>query len=306
MPMDANQPYRKRLPWVAAILGTYKIVTLVLGVNVPLLISHLNFSGEYFLSIILGPLVILDEILNYIGPVLFFWGVTKLLIQNSLKFQQLTSKFSRIMGDFGALAAKNVRRNPARIAAIAFLIAFIIGYGVQVTGQIASQQDYLVRQVQSSVGADISIGVVNATKAPEILADILGNVSGIQNSTMQCQLTQTYANTVIRTVDPDSWLATAYYEKDLFTGASMAQAFNAMKADNMTIILERRVAQQYNLKVGDTIAIDFASGARTLTIVGLFGPQQPTSSSQVIIRRWNWWNPNWNIHSWSGNLVICA
>ncbi len=46
------------------------------------------------------------------------------------------------MGELGALAAKNVRRNPARLAAIAFLIALIMGYSVQVTGQIASQQDY--------------------------------------------------------------------------------------------------------------------------------------------------------------------
>ena len=67
------------------------------------------------------------------------------------------------MGDFGALAAKNVRRNPARIAAIAFLIAFIIGYGVQVTGKWQANRIILVRQVKSSVGADISIGVVNAT-----------------------------------------------------------------------------------------------------------------------------------------------
>ena len=282
MAMDADQPYRKRLPWVAAILGTYQIVVIVLGINVASLVSSLTFSGEYFISIVLGPLVILDEILTYVGPVLFFWGVTKLLIQNSLKFQQAINKFSRVMGDFGALAAKNVRRNPARIAAIAFLIAFIIGYGVQVNGQIASQQDYLVRQVKSSVGADISISVVNATKASTILTDILGNVSGIQSSTVQCQLTQTYANTVIRTIDPTSWLSTAYYESDWFTGASMQQAFTAMENNNMTIILEQRVAEEYNLKVGDTIAIDFASGARTLTIVGLFGPKVPISQIQPL------------------------
>ena len=35
--------------------------------------------------------------------------------------------------------------------------------------------------------------------------------------------------------------------------------------------------RSYNLKVGDTIAIDFASGARTLTIVGLFGPKIPSN-----------------------------
>ena len=244
MPMESDQPYRKRLPWVAAILGTYQIIIIVLGINISSLVSSSSFSGEYFISLVLAPLVILNAILTYIGPVLFFWGVTKLLIQNSLKFQQALSTFSRVMGDFSALAAKNVRRNPARIAAIAFLIAFIIGYGVQVNGQIASQQDYLVRQVKSSVGADISIGVINATKAPVILADILGNVSGIQSSTMQCQLSQNYANTVIRTIDPSSWLKTAYYESGWFTGASMQQAFATMENNNMTIILEQRVAEE--------------------------------------------------------------
>ena len=281
MPMDADQPYRKRLPWVAAILGTYQIIVIFFGINVPALVANQN-SGGYFVSILYGPVFLLNEVLTYVGPVLFFWGVTKLLIQNSLKFQQAITKLSRVMGDFGSLAAKNVRRNPARIAAIAFLIAFIIGYGVQVNGQIASQQDYLVRQVKSNVGADISIGVVNATQASIVLADILGNVSGIQSSTMQCQLTQSYADTVIRTIDPTSWLKTAYYENDWFTGASMKQAFTAMENNNMTIILEQRVAEEYNLTVGDTIAIDFASGARTLTIVGLFGPKIPTNEIQTV------------------------
>ena len=111
-------------------------------------------------------------------------------------------------------------------------------------GQIASQQNYLVRQVKYDVGADISIGVVNATKATQILSEILGNVSGIQSSTIQCQLTQNYANTVIRTIDPTTWLKTAYYENGWFTGASMQQAFTAMENNNMTIILEQSVAQE--------------------------------------------------------------
>ena len=282
MPTDADQPYRKRLPWVAAIIGTFTIVVLFLGINVPTTISNLIFSGGYFLSVAVTPLTDLYLLLMYIGPLLFFWGVTKLLIQNSLKFQQLATQFSRVTGDLGALAAKNVRRNPARIAAVAFLIAFIIGYGVQVAGQTASQQDYLVRQVQSSVGADISIGVVNATKAPQILADILGNVTGIANSTMVCKLDQPQAGTVVETIDPASFLATAYYENDWFSGASVQQAFKEMETNNMTIILEQRVAQEDNLKVGDTIAIDFPSGARTLTIVALFGPQIPSNEVQSV------------------------
>jgi putative ABC transport system permease protein len=296
MSSETDQPHR-RLPWIAFILGTYKIIVYILGINILTLLSNLAYSGgNYFLSLILGPLVLLDQILTYIGPLLFFWGITQLLLKNSLIFQRLSSKISGIMGDLGALAAKNVRRNAGRAAAIAFLIALIVGYSVQVTGQLASQQDYVVRQVQSNpvggVGADISLSVMNASQAPVVLSDILGNVSGIRNSTMQCQLTQLYAGTIVRTVDPDSWLATAYHENDWFTGTSMEQAFNAMKANNMTIILERRVAQQLNLKIGNTIGIDFPSGARKLTIVGFFGPA--SASSQLGIGAPSYTETTWS------------
>ncbi len=277
MSSEIDMPYRKKLPWVAFILGTYKIVVFALGLNVPSLVSSELFrGGNFFTSIGYSILTYFDLIMTYIGPLLFLWGLSKLLIQNSLKFQQLTSGVSRVMGDLGALAAKNVRRSPARLAAIAFLIALIIAYSVQVTGQLASEEDYVSRRVHAQVGADIILSVKNATQADIVLNDILGNVSEVKNYTMQCTLEQRNANTMVVTIDPDSWMAAAYYEKEWFS--DMEQAFNGLKNDNMTIILERRVAKQEKLEVGDEIAIDFSSGARTLKIVGLYGPE-PTEIS---------------------------
>jgi ABC-type lipoprotein release transport system permease subunit len=294
MPMETDKPYRKRLPWVAFILGAYKIVIFILGVNVPFLITQAQFSGGgYFTSIILAPVAILDAVLNYIGPLLFFWGLTKLLIQNSLKFQQLTSRAYRLTGDLGALAAKNVRRNPARSAAIAFLIALIIGYGVQVTGQLASEQDYINRQVQYRVGADVTVSVVNATKAQMVLDDILGNVSQIKASTFECTVVQNSADTIMKTIDPDSWADVAFYEDSWFSGASPKDALNEFRANNMTIILERRVAKELNLQMNDEIGIDFQSGARKLKVVGFFGPepvetQSPFGSSSYATQTWSY------------------
>jgi ABC-type lipoprotein release transport system permease subunit len=278
MPMEAERPYRKRLPWIAFILGTYKIIVFILGINVPSLLSQAQFYGGNFL-ISLGVTIwlLIDTVLNYIGPLLFFWGFTKILIQNSLKFQQLTSRVYRVTGDLGALAAKNVRRNPARSAAIAFLIALIIGYSVQATGQMASEQDYIDRQVLYRVGADVTVSVINGSKAQMILDDITGNVSQIKASTIECTLTQNSANTKMRTVDPDSWPDAAYYENDWFSGANPEEALNEFRANNMTIILERRVAKQYNMNLYDEIGIDFPSGARKLKIVGFFGPE-PTET----------------------------
>jgi ABC-type lipoprotein release transport system permease subunit len=274
MPIDSDRSYRKKLPWIAFILGAYKITVFILGVNVPLLLSRAQFAGGNFIILIAVSIwLLIDAILSYIGPLLFFWGFTKILIQNSLKFQQLTSKAYRITGDLGALAAKNVRRNPARSAAIAFLIALIIGYSVQATGQMASEQDYIDRQVLYRVGADVTVSVINGSKAQMILDDVVGNVSQIKDATIECTLSQNSANTKMRTIDPDSWMDVAFYENDWFSGASLEEALNEFRANNMTIILERRVANQYNMNLYDEIGIDFPSGARKLKIVGFFGPE---------------------------------
>jgi ABC-type lipoprotein release transport system permease subunit len=294
MSMDVDKSYRKKLPWIALILGTYKVLVFLLGINMSsLLIQTQFYGGNFLISIAISIWTVIDSGLSYFGPLLFFWGFTKILIQNSLKFQQLTSKVYSITGDLGALAAKNVRRNPARSAAIAFLIALIIGYGVQVTGQLASEQDLIERQVLSSVGADLTVSIVNATKADVILGDILGNVSQIRNSTIECTLTQTSAGTIMKTIEPDSWTEVAYYENDWFSGNSLDKALDEFRANNMTIILERRVAEQYNMNLYDEIGIAFKSGARKLRIVGFVGPEpvetpSPFGGSLYAITTWSY------------------
>ncbi len=278
MPADLNKTRRSIWPWIALILGSYKLVVFILGLNIQQLLSQFIFSGgNIFTSWLYTPLVLIDAGLTYIGPFFFFWGIMKILIRDSVKFQQLLSKISGIMGDLGALAAKNVRRNPARLAAIAFVVALIVAYGVQVNGQIASVQDYTVRYVHSQVGADVAVSVVNVSRAPEIMANIIANVSGVQNASIQCQLSQSYLNTVVKTIDPDSWNVTAYYEDGWFSGNSIQQSLQLMKGENSSIILERSVAKQLNLKLGDHVTIDFPSCPRSLLIVGFFGPDSPNS-----------------------------
>ncbi len=283
-PMENKSRYRF-ISWIALILGSYKIAVFLLGLNVQTLVYQWTYTGgNIFASFVAAPLITFDGIMTYIGPFLFFWGLTKIVIRDSSKFQVVASKISSLMGDLGALAAKNVRRNPARLAAIAFLIAFIIGFSVQVTGQVASQQDYIVRSVHTQVGADVTVGVVNASKAQVILNDILGNVSGIQNATIQRSLSapvsgsQSYNQIQIRTIDPDTWASAAYYEPGWFTGASVSKMMHDLKASNNTIIIDRTLASQLNLKLYDEVGIDFNSVSRKLRIVGFFGPEPTTTS----------------------------
>ncbi len=281
MPVETKSRFRF-VSWIALILGSYQIVVFALGLNIPQLFNEWMYSsGSFYAQILQQPLMFFDEAMTFIGPFLFFWGLTKVVIRDSEKFQSAASKISSVMGDLGALAAKNVRRNPARLAAIAFMISFIIAFSVQVTGQVASQQDYIVRNVRQSVGADVSVTINNASRAQPIIDDILANVTGISNATIQrtvyAPLSDSYSQLQIRTIDPATFAASAYYEPEWFSGASISQMMTDLKNNNNTIILDRSVAKQLGLNLYDQVGIDFASSARKLRIVGFFGPEPSDS-----------------------------
>ncbi|MDR2719273.1 MAG: ABC transporter permease [Nitrososphaerota archaeon] len=277
--MPPDKPTRKIFPIIAIILGGYKIVIFLLGVNISQLFNQWNYAyGNMFLSIASRAVVLFDSVMTFIGPLLFFWGFTALLIRDSTKFQVVATKIASVMGELGALAAKNVRRNPARLAAVAFLIALIIGLSVQVTAQMASQEDYIVRNVRNSVGADVSLNVVNATQSQEIIANITQSVPGIRNASIECSinalsLTNQWSTMEVKTIEPEAWAVSAYYEDSWFTGSIVEQMINDLKNNNNTIILDRSAAKQYGVELYDTIKVDFISGARQLKVVGFFGPE---------------------------------
>jgi len=295
LPLEEMKPYKKRWPWVAFILGTYKIIVFILGINMTMQLTRVMWRGNFILILLVGIFMFIDMVLNYIGPLLFFWGFTKLFIQYSLKFQELTAKAAKFLGDLGVLATKNVRRNPARSAAIAFLIALIVGYAVQVTGQLATEQDYAVRQVYYQVGADIAVYVDYASDAPNILNDIIANSSGnIQNATIEYSLSAYLpagSGVTVKAIESQSWLKTSYYEGNWFSGKDVTTAFNNLAADKNTIILERSVAKLLNLEVGEDITLRFGSRTKTLEVVGFFGPEQSEQQAvivqQTFMRYWS-------------------
>ncbi len=141
----------------------------------------------------------------------------------------------------------------------------------------------------TQVGADVTVSIVNASKAQVILDDIVGNVSGIRNATiertMNAPLTggNSYNQMQIRTIDPDTWATSAYYEQGWFTGASVDQMMKELKASNNTIIIDRTLAKQLNLKLYDEVGIDFNSCPRKLRIIGFFGPEPSDNSANIVI-----------------------
>jgi ABC-type antimicrobial peptide transport system permease subunit len=296
MPVDTMRAYRKRLTWLALILGAYKIGVFAAGINMTQTLSRAMFAGgNFIITLPVGIWIAVDSVLNYVGPLLFFWGFTKLFIQGSLEFQALTTRLAKFLGDLGALATKNVRRNPARPAAMAFLIALIVGYSFQVTGQLASEHDFAVRQTYAQVGSDISVNLASANNASHTLGVIMTNVSdSVKNATIETSFSgqAPSGNSVtLKAVEPDSWLKTAYYEGGWFSGADAAAAFNLLRTKNDTIVIERSVARRYSLDIGGFISIEFGSmdgKTQKLEIVGFFGPDQSTDQSGAFYTGFYW------------------
>ena len=305
LPAEPEKPYRKRLAWLAFILGAYKIIVFIAGINVAVILNRVMFSGgNFILSLLSGIWLIIDGGLNYIGPLLFFWGFAKLFIQGSLKFQELTVRASKFLGDIGALATKNVRRKPARSAAMAFLIALIVWYSVLVTGQLAIERDYTQRMTYSTIGADVTADVANVSQAQAVLNNILVNVSGIKDATTEYSISAQQGVMTLKAVDPEDWLKTAYYEPGWFSGASVQNAFAGLAADNNTIILDRGVAKSYKLAVGDDISVAFENGTLALRVVGFFGPEPQDQTSGISRPYWSY--IPMNLYAYPGNLTTAT
>jgi len=287
--VEQVKPYKRLWPWTAFIIGSYKMIVFLLGINLQAEVTRLGAApSNVLLFLFLFIAALIDFILIFIGPFFFFWGFTKIFIHGSLKFQEVAARAAKFLGDLGELATKSVQRNPARAAAVAFLIAFIIGYSIQIVGTLASLQDFGIRQSYFSVGSDISVSLSSATNASQIMNTIHNNVSHIQSTTVEYTFWSStglapYGQRMeLRAVNPNIWLSTAYYENDLFSGNTVEKAFETMRSNNHTIILERNYAKALKKEVGDVVSVTFdEKKTEGLTVAGFFGMEAPQAPGQL-------------------------
>lgn len=278
--VEETKVYKQKWAFLALFLGSYKLGMTLVGI--PNLASY--FSGgvpmpsNIFLTILLSLWIVIDGALTPFAPLLFFWGFTKTVIRGSKGFQTLVSVFSRFLGDIGTLATKNVKRNPTRSASVAFLVALIIGYSFLTVGTLASEEDYIIRDVKADVGADISVYLDSVDNATTVMNNVT-NLQGVESATLEYSFSGVSSrNTLsITAVEPQEWLSTAYYEDEWFSGQSVTEAFQEMVTDNNTIILARGIASTLDLQINDYIAVTVGDNTSTLRVVGFFGSTSSTS-----------------------------
>ena len=292
--IEETKPYKRTWPLAAFALGSFEMVILLLGINMFTEMQRIAASGSMLLSIFAGIAFILSSVLTPpVGPWLFAWGLTKLLIRGSLKFQELTSRAFKFLGDLGSLATKNVQRNPARSAAVAFLVTLIIAYSFQVTGTFASQQDFSVRNIFFDVGSDVSVrlsggrpfGGEPAFNVTSIVNEIKKNLTdSITSTTVEYFFSGSISNHYlqIKAIEPESWLATAHYENEWFSGRDAQTAIRMLKTSNECIVLERSYALLFGKNLDEYITLSIGQETKELKVVGFFGNEPPMTQGPYI------------------------
>jgi len=265
--------YKRLLPLVSLVLGTYKLIVWLLGIDMGGLLGSINF-GNFAIALVFVAWLAIDGVLNYIGPLLFLYGATRVFMKGSLRFQEaVVNAGQRFFGAFGTLATRNVKRNPARTASLVFIIALIVSYGIFATGSLYSQYDYMERTARYDVGADVRIQLDAGANMTEML-DTVEAYENVEAVTPEYRLNLRAGTNTIETrgVRPNEWADVGFWESNWFSG-DLSEMLDALGEDG--IIISRDIARSLELNVGDEINVDgpFGSGTFALTIVGLIGYQ---------------------------------
>ena len=261
-------------PAVALTLGMYKLLMLLLGVSVE---SFRPVGGGMVINVLYFTWWGFDLILGYLGPILFFWGFTKLFVQGSFHIQELFGRvLSSLVGDISKISMLSARRSLKRTAAVSFLIALIFGYSVSVIGGLATLSDNRLRTIQMNVGADAAVWIFDAEEAPE-LAERIEALDGVASVAIEQWFIAETAFLMMqpRAIDPVAWPQTAYYEESWFAIGS-ENAFQLLSESNETIILDRGLAQASGLILGGDVTFKIRHNLySTVTVVDLLGPIVP-------------------------------
>ncbi len=273
--IEEQREYRKLLPLIAFVLGTYKLVVWILGINMNTLMAT-AMSTNFIMLIAVALWSPVDAFLNFAGPIAFLYGTTKILLRGSQKFQAaIVQAGKRFFGAFGTLATRNVQRNPSRNAALVFVVALIVSYGIFSVGSLFSEQDLRNRTDLYNVGADVSATFAPGENVTEFLSDI-ESIDGVSSVTTEyhISLSTTRGQLETRAIDPDTWLESAFYEDDWFTGGSIDTLLSNFT--DQKIILSVSVARQLELRIGNTLTLRVPNGATyQMEIVGLTGYVSP-------------------------------
>ena len=292
--VDALREYRAeeeslggwQVPLMAFLLGLYKVVFLLLGLNIE---SFRPTSGDFITSVAYSTWYGLNYILDFLWTILLFWGFAKLFLTYAPQFQGLLGRLSSaIAGDASIFTSLSSRRNLKRVAAYTFMVSLIMSYSVVVIGNSAMTNDFLSRFYAASIGADASISVYDRSVAQNLVGKVR-SLDGVESAAVEVAFNAESSAGVIpiRAVEVDQWNKTANigemvidesaYAKLAAPDALVIDQYGTLQGANA--LLERGASKYFGINEDGTGFINVRVEKRvyTLKIVGLYGPDLGTN-----------------------------
>ncbi len=241
----------------------------------------------------------------FVAPFVLLLGVTKLLV-NTSALERFSHGFLRpLMGGLADVATKSFVRGHGGILRFILLFGLISTYLVLSSGFVTSQSNFQSRQAEFTVGSDLAVSVTplpNETMARSRATAIAGTLKSwneLSSITVVYGASITWDGdvTLVKVIDPSTWLKTSYYEDEWFSPQSTNNLFQEMQSDNRSIILTKDLSQAVtvatgNDPLGSTLPFRITFSGQTvsvnLKVIGLFGPLSTRPGVQASELSWSY------------------
>ncbi len=166
--------------WIILALGIYYVVKTAIGFS-PMLYMVTHPPESPVLAVILIILAIIDPIVSFFGPILFIYGVAKLLVAYPNKMTKLVNALvTPFVGELKNLVSRLLEVKPARITVAIMMIGFAVGVLMQgVIGAYSTEQTMdTIRDVAYGTDYYVYKGF-NTTFFLEHKDSIVANITGL-------------------------------------------------------------------------------------------------------------------------------
>jgi len=258
---------------VGIIIGIYYIFTAVTGISSKFLIDTFGIN-DLTTFVFRAIFVNLEIILTIGGPIVLPVAIALLFSFETDRITKFVNNLLiKINGKFGEISAKS-SLSLIRGSQLTVILLVVLASFTQISlMQISTTNDQYQRMTSSYVGSDATIilssnaNSSNIIDALSIIPEIMVySIVEFQSLVIDDQIT------MVRSIDPLSWLQTAYYEDSWLEVGSFSQTINGLQDND--IVLSEEESVRLEKGIGDWINISspsHVSSAESYRIVNIIG-----------------------------------
>jgi len=265
-----EEKWKPRLIWTMFILGSIKIVEMILDISVveAALIQE-GFPESIVLSLFLTVLFVIDSVLIVLGPLFFVYSLSRIVTHYALKLQKLYIRVMKpLLGELSDIAVKNFSRKTLRTSKIIFLIAITLTFGMGLAIFSASLTKLTVKTIEAGVGADIKacfVDVANETQLVENISSIEGVEGVAASKSISASIDISGELTRLFIID-ENYFNVSFIENIYLEGISIEEAYSMFRSGEDYCIINQYLSKEYGYKVGDQITIVIKTKEKQITI----------------------------------------